>query len=79
MVYLYREQEVPLMTYLRTAPDFNTPLDMFIKVLGEVNTVKMKLQTRQIAGNQAQRKTRVLLAWQAVVSEASGDGNVHRM
>ena len=78
VVYLYREQQVPLITYLRTAADFNTPLDMFIEVLGEVNAVRIKLQTRQLAGNQAQRKTRVLLAWQAAVRKVSADGNVQR-
>jgi undecaprenyl-diphosphatase len=65
VVYLYKEQEVPLITYLRTKPDFNSPLDIFMEVLSGVDAVSIELHTRPPADNQAKSNIQVLLGWES--------------
>jgi len=72
VVYLYREQQVPLITYLRVTPDFDTPLDFLAEVLSGVDAVNIKLHTRQPAGNQEKRKIPVLLGWESAPASQKG-------
>jgi membrane protein DedA with SNARE-associated domain/membrane-associated phospholipid phosphatase len=75
VVYLYREQEVPLITYLRVAADFDTPLDLLVEGLSGVDTVGIKLLTRQPADKQVKRKIPVLLGWESAAASQAKPGN----
>jgi len=68
VVYLYREREVPLITYLRVTPGFDTPLDLFMKELSQVDAINIKLHTRQNADNPDTRKIPVLLGWESATA-----------
>jgi len=63
IAHLYREQDLPLITYLRTAPDFETPLRQLHAALVQAGNVGMVLRHRQISGNRDTWQGHVLLAW----------------
>jgi undecaprenyl-diphosphatase len=64
VVYLYREREVPLITYLRIAPNFETPLDQLHALLMHSDHIGTTERTRPVAHNQTQAHKAVLLAWE---------------
>jgi len=66
VAYLYREQEVPFITYLRTAPDFETPFQQLYKTLAQEGEVGMLLRQRPVGSDsQEDWQGHVLLAWKA--------------
>jgi undecaprenyl-diphosphatase len=64
VVYLYREREVPLITYLRIAPNFETPLDQLHALLMHSDHIGTTQRARPVAHNQPQAHKAVLLAWE---------------
>ena len=63
IAYLYREQDLPLITYLRTAADFETPLRQLQETLAAAGNVGMALRQRQVSGSRDTWQGQVLLAW----------------
>ena len=64
VVHLYIEQQVPLISYLRTGADFETPLNHLEEALGRAAHVRLELRTRQSVSTQIQWGGNVLLAWE---------------
>ncbi len=65
VVYLYPERELPLISYLRTEADFETPLNHLEGALSHVDQVRLARRIRQSASTQIQWGGHVLLAWEA--------------
>jgi undecaprenyl-diphosphatase len=64
VAYLYLEQDLPLIAYLRTAPDFESPLDYLQSTLQQAGSIGMVLRTRPERIAQVQWQGRVLLTWE---------------
>jgi membrane protein DedA with SNARE-associated domain/membrane-associated phospholipid phosphatase len=64
VVYLYREREIPLITYLRTAPSFDTPMEQLHASLMQSDHIGTTLRIRLLPQNQLQANVAVLLAWE---------------
>jgi membrane protein DedA with SNARE-associated domain/membrane-associated phospholipid phosphatase len=64
VVYLYREQELPLITYLRTASQFETPLEQLHAALLHSSRIRTAERTRPVQQNQPREHDAVLLAWE---------------
>ena len=64
VVYLYPERELPLISYLRTAPDFETPLSHLEKALRHAGQFRLEQRVRQSVNTQIQWGGHVLLAWE---------------
>ena len=64
VVYLYREREVPLITYLRIAPNFDTPLGQLHASLMHSKHIGTAERARPAPHNQPQAHEAVLLAWE---------------
>ena len=62
--YLYLEQDLPLIAYLRTAPDFQSPLDYLQSTLQQAGDIGMALRTSPERIARTQWQGRVLLAWE---------------
>ena len=65
VVYLYPERELPLISYLRTDTDFETPLNHLEGALRRVGQVRLMRRVREAVTTQIQWDGRVLLAWEA--------------
>jgi len=65
VTYLYEEQGIPLITYLRTAPDFETPLKHLEEALGHSDQIRQRQRIRQSLKSPIQWGGHVLLAWEA--------------
>ena len=65
VAYLYLEQELPFITYLRTAYDFETPLDTLQVALGQSTAIGMQRRTRSARNRRIQWQGQVLLAWES--------------
>jgi undecaprenyl-diphosphatase len=63
--YLYLELDLPLIAYLRTAPDFESPLYYLQSTLQQAGDIGMLLRTRQERIDRLQWQGQVLLAWKA--------------
>ena len=63
VAYVYREQELPLITYLRSAPDFEAPLRQLRAALAQAGNIGMALRQRQVSGSDDTWQGHVLLAW----------------
>ncbi len=62
---LYLEQELPLIAYLRTTPDFEAPLGYLQSTLQQGGTTGMVMRTRQQHSPRVKWQGQVLLAWKA--------------
>ena len=62
--YLYLEQDLPLIAYLRTAPDFQSPLGYLQSTLQQAGNIGMVLRTSPERSARIQWQGRVLLAWE---------------
>jgi undecaprenyl-diphosphatase len=62
---LYLEQELPLIAYLRTTPDFEAPLGYLLSTLQQGGTTGMVMRTRQQHSPRVKWQGQVLLAWKA--------------
>ena len=65
VVYLYPERELPLIAYLRTAADFQTPLNYLEEALRQAGQIRLEQRVRQSVKTQIQWGGHVLLAWEA--------------
>ena len=63
VAYLYPERELPLVTYLRTAPDFEAPFQQLHESLERAGQVGMVVRQRSVPGNPEGWQGHVLLAW----------------
>jgi membrane-associated phospholipid phosphatase len=64
VAWLYTDHNLPMIAYLRTAPDFDTPLQRLQGTLADSDRIEMLLHTRNSIGSQIQWQGRVLLAWE---------------
>jgi len=64
VTWLYIEHDLSLIAFLRTAPDFDTPLQRLQETLIESGRIEMLQHTRNSIGSQIQWQGRVLLAWE---------------
>jgi undecaprenyl-diphosphatase len=64
VVYLYREQEIPLITYLRTAPRFDSPLGQLQAALLHSDHIGTAERGRPAQHKQPLVHEAVLLAWE---------------
>ena len=55
--------------------DFDTPLDLLVEGLSGVDTVGIKLLTRQPADKLVKRKIPVLLGWESAAASQAKPGN----
>ena len=65
VVYLYPERDLPLISYLRTGADYQTPSNHLEKALGHSGQILMTRRIRQIVNTRIQWGGHVLLAWEA--------------
>ncbi len=62
---LYLEDELPLITYLRSGTDYTTPLQLLVTTLQKSKSVDTVIRTRELAGHDRQDwQGVVLLAWE---------------
>jgi hypothetical protein len=62
--YLLIEKELPLITYLRTGVDFETPLQFLSRALGSSTTTRLLHRHRAVSGLPIVWQGNVLLAWE---------------
>jgi hypothetical protein len=65
VAYLYRERDIPFVTYLRTASDFDTPLAQLQESLEQTGRVGMVVRQRAASGAPDTWQGNVLLAWRS--------------
>jgi undecaprenyl-diphosphatase len=65
VVYLYPERNLPLISYLRTDTDYETPANHLEDALGHNGLILITRRTRQSIDTQLQWDGHVLLAWEA--------------
>ncbi len=65
VVYLYPERKLPLISYLRTAADFQTPLVYLQDALRQAGQIRLEQRVRPSVKTQVQWDGHVLLAWEA--------------
>ena len=61
--YLYLEQELPLVAYLRTAPDFESPLNYLQSTLQQAGNIGLLQHSFPKQAGKGLSQERVLLAW----------------
>ena len=61
---LYLEDSLPLITYLRSAPDYSTPLQVLASALRASASLRVEMRTRQQVAQDIQWHGEVLLAWE---------------
>mgnify|MGYP001825271991 FL=1 len=64
VAYLLIENEVPLITYLRTGKDFEAPLEQLTKTLGNSTAIRLLHRNRPVTGLPIHWQGNVLLAWE---------------
>jgi undecaprenyl-diphosphatase len=64
VVYQYPERELPLISYLRTDANFETPLNHLREALSHIAQIRLMQRIRQPVTTQIQWDGRVLLAWE---------------
>jgi hypothetical protein len=64
VVYLYPERKLPLISYLRTAADFQTPLVYLQDALRQAGQIRLEQRVRPSVKTQVQWDGHVLLAWE---------------
>ena len=61
---LFVEQKIPLIAYLRTAPDFEGPMQQLHAVLTQLPAIATTLRNRKNAKENPRWNGDVLLAWE---------------
>ena len=64
LVYLLIEKDLPLITYLRTGSDFEAPLELLSKALGDSATTGLLQRRRPVSDLPIHWQGNVLLAWE---------------
>jgi hypothetical protein len=64
VAWLYIEHDLSLIAFLRTATDFDTPLQRLQETLVESGRIEMLQHTRNSSGSQLDWQGQVLLAWE---------------
>ena len=64
IAYLLIEKELPLISYLRTGTDFESPLDLLSRALGNNTTTRLLRRQRTVSGLPIPWQGNVLLAWE---------------
>jgi hypothetical protein len=64
LAYLLIEKDLPLITYLRTGSDFEAPLELLSKALGDSATTGLLHRRRPVSGLPIHWQGNVLLAWE---------------
>jgi membrane protein DedA with SNARE-associated domain/membrane-associated phospholipid phosphatase len=67
VAYLQLEKDLPLISYLRTGTDFETPLEQLMKTLHSSNRVRLAQRNRPVASGQRYSQGNVLLGWESVL------------
>jgi len=62
--WLYIEHDLPLVAFLSTAADFETPLRLLRKTLAESGHIQLLQHTRPVTDSQIEWQGQVLLAWE---------------
>jgi hypothetical protein len=65
VVSLRLEKDLPLITYLRTGPDFETPLEQLMKTLISSDRIRLAQRHRPVANEESHSQVNVLLAWES--------------
>jgi len=65
VVWLHMEKDLPLITYLRTGPDFETPLMLLTKALINNQIIRLAQRHRPVTVERIQWQGNVLLGWEA--------------
>jgi hypothetical protein len=63
--YLHVEKDLPLITYLRTGKDFETPLALLRKALTDSEHIRLARRNRPVADERIRWQGNVLLSWEA--------------
>jgi len=64
LAYLLIEKDLPFITYLRTGSDFEAPLELLSKALGDSATTGLLQRRRPVSGLPIHWQGNVLLAWE---------------
>ena len=64
VAYLLIEKDLPLITYLRTGKDFEAPLELLTRTLGNSTEARLLQRNRPVAGLPIHWQGNVLLAWE---------------
>ncbi len=64
IAWLYIERDLPLIAFLRTAPEFDTPLQLLRATLAESGRIKLLQHRRRLDDSQVAWQGEVLLAWE---------------
>jgi hypothetical protein len=64
VTWLYIEHDLPLVAFLRTAPDFETPLQLLRETLAESTRIQLLQHSRRLTNGQIEWQGQVLLAWE---------------
>jgi len=65
VAYLHVEKDLPLITYLRTGKDFETPLELLRKTLTGRQQLRLALRNRPVADERIRWQGNVLLSWES--------------
>jgi len=64
ITWLYIEHDLPLVAFLSTAADFETPLQLLRETLAESDRIQLLQHSRRLPDNQIEWQGQVLLAWE---------------
>ena len=67
IAYLHVEKDLPLITYLRTGKNFETPLELLTKTLLGSEQIRLAQRRRPVADARIKWQGNVLLAWEAAL------------
>jgi len=65
VTWLNVEHNLPLIAYLRTAPDFDTPLQLLRDTLAESDRIQLLQRSRRLIDTRIKWQGQVLLAWES--------------
>jgi hypothetical protein len=66
---LYVEHDIPLLAYLRTATDFDGPMQRLYSTLTGLAGIATAQRSREISGTHPHWSGNVLLAWETVLTK----------
>jgi undecaprenyl-diphosphatase len=64
VTWLYIERDLPLVAFLSTAADFETPLRLLQETLAESDRIQLLQHSRRLTDSQIEWQGQVLLAWE---------------
>ncbi|MGB5442890.1 MAG: VTT domain-containing protein [Gammaproteobacteria bacterium] len=65
VAWLRLEKDLPLIAFLRTEPDFDSPLQLLRETLADSGRIKLQEQRRNLSSSRLAWQGEVLLAWEA--------------